>query len=108
MVDISKVRLFLNNESLAAEKILAAEEIALRLLRNYGVADNDCDRELMLTYLCCHVLYLQNEGREVASKSVGDVSVSYATIANRNSPAWSPFLEIFLGLLKSSDFIVSR
>lgn len=106
-VDVAKVRLYLGNDSLPAEKILAAEEVAERLLRNYGVSENDCDRDLMLTYLCCHVLFLQNEGREVASKSVGDVSVSYSPLGGRNSPGWSPFYEIFLGLLKSSDFVIS-
>lgn len=106
-VDIEKVRLYLNNPSIPAEKIIANEEMALKLLRSYGVSENDCDRDLMLTYLVCHLLYLQNEGKEVVSKSVGDVSISYSTINSRNSPNWSPFFELFLGLLKSSDFIIS-
>lgn len=107
-VDFDELKSLINNQGLSEDKYTTATVLAERLLRNYGVSREDCDYDTMHLLLAAHFLFLHsNEGREITSKSVGDVSISYASPPSRNQPGWSPFLETFLGLLKSSDFIVS-
>ena len=106
MSDIGKIKRMLPTGSVPDDKLQQAIEDAPALLRKYGVSVTDCDYDLMERLIICHILYLQGFARTALSKAVGDVSLSLPDVQFAG-PGMSPFLHVFLGMLQTSDFVVS-
>jgi hypothetical protein len=106
MADIGKIKRMLPTGSVPDDKLQQAIEDAPALLRKYGVSVTDCDYDLMERLMICHILYLQGFARTALSKAVGDVNVTLPDV-QFNAPGMSPFLHVFLGMLQTSDFVVS-
>jgi hypothetical protein len=106
MADIGKIKRMLPTGSVPDDKLQQAIEDAPALLRKYGVSVTDCDYDLMERLMICHILYLQGFARTALSKAVGDVNVTLPDVPF-TVPGMSPFLHVFLGMLQTSDFVVS-
>jgi len=106
MADIGKIKRMLPPDSVPDDTLQQAIEDAPAILRKYGVSVTDCDYDLMERLIICHILYLQGFARTALSKAVGDVSISLSEV-QYSGPGMSPFLHVFLGMLQTSDFVVS-
>lgn len=88
------------------DKIQIAINDAPAFMRRYGVKSTDCDYDLKLRYMVCHILYINGINPTLLSKAVADVNVSFADRSIQGQDGMSPYLEEFFILLDTSDFIV--